>query len=352
MNKKIVRVANGQGFWGDSLLGPIRLVEEGPLDYLTLDYLAEVTMSIMQKLKQRDPNAGYATDFVEMLRRILPRCKQKGIKVVANAGGVNPKGCRDAIRKVVQELGLKGVKIGIVEGDDILGRLPQLMEGGETFANLDTGAPVSTVLQRITSANVYIGAKPIAEALAQGADVVITGRATDPSIALGPLLHEFGWSLDDYNRLAAGTVMGHILECGPQCTGGNYTRWREIKDFARIGWPIAEASEDGSFVITKHDGTGGLVNVETVTSQLLYEMGDPKRYLGPDCVADFTTIQLAQDGKDRVRVSGIKGAAPTPTYKVSMSYANGYKVGGMLVVTGPDAVEKAKICADVVFARM
>ncbi len=352
MDKKIVRIANGQGFWGDSLLGPIRLVEEGPLDYLTLDYLAEVTMSIMQKLKQRNPEAGYATDFVEMLRRILPRCKQKGIKVVANAGGVNPKGCRDAIRKVVQELGLKGIRIGIVEGDDILGRLPQLMESGESFANLDTGAPVSSVLDRITSANVYIGAKPIAEALAQGADVVITGRATDPSIAVGPLLHEFGWSLDDYDRLAAGTVMGHILECGPQCTGGNYSRWREVKDFARIGWPIAEAGADGSFVITKHQGTGGLVNVETVTSQLLYEMGDPKRYLGPDCIADFTSIQLAQDGVDRVRVSGIKGSAPTPTYKVSMSYANGYKVGGMLVVTGPDAVEKAKICADVVFARM
>jgi hypothetical protein len=352
MEKKIVRIANGQGFWGDSLLGPIRLVEEGPLDYLTLDYLAEVTMSIMQKMKQRNPEAGYATDFVEMLRRILPRCKQKGIKVVANAGGVNPKGCRDAIRKVVQELGLKGVKIGIVEGDDILGRLPLLMESGEAFANLDTGAPVSSVLSRLTSANVYIGAKPIAEALAQGADVVITGRATDPSIALGPLLHEFGWSMSDYDKLAAGTIMGHILECGPQCTGGNYTHWRQVKDFARIGWPIAEADADGGFVITKHQGTGGLVNVETVTSQLLYEMGDPKRYLGPDCIADFTSIRLAQDGVDRVRVSGIKGAPPTPTYKVSMSYANGYKIAGMLVVTGPDAVEKAKICADIVFARM
>jgi hypothetical protein len=352
MTKKMVRIANGQGFWGDSLLGPIRLVEEGPLDYLTLDYLAEVTMSIMQKLKQRNPEAGYATDFVEMLRRILPRCKQKGIKVVANAGGVNPRGCSAAIRKVVQELGLKGVKIGIVEGDDILSRLPELMQGGEEFKNLDTGAPVSSVLGKLTSANVYIGAKPIADALAQGADVVITGRATDPSIALGPLLHEFGWSLDDYDKLAAGTVMGHILECGPQCTGGNYSRWREVKDFARIGWPIAEASPDGSFVITKHDNTGGLVNVETVTSQLLYEMGDPKRYLGPDCIADFTTIELAQDGKDRVKVSGIKGQAPTPTYKVSMSYANGYKIGGMLVVTGPDAVEKAKICADVVFQRL
>lgn len=352
MTQKIVRVANGQGFWGDSLTGPVRLVEEGPLDYLTLDYLAEVTMSIMQKLKQRDPNAGYATDFVELLRRILPQCKKKGIKIIANAGGVNPRGCLEALRKVIQEQGIKGVKIGIVEGDDILSQLPELMKGGEEFKNLDTGAPVSTVLDKITSANVYIGAKPIADALAQGADVVITGRATDPSIAVAPLLHEFGWSMDDYDRLAAGTIMGHILECGPQCTGGNYTNWRDVKDFARIGWPVAEASADGSFTITKHEGTGGLVNVETVTSQLLYEMGDPKRYLGPDCIADFTTIQLKQDGKDRVQVSGIKGAAPTPTYKVSMSYANGYKVSGMLVVTGPDAVEKGRLCAEIVFQRL
>jgi hypothetical protein len=352
MSNKIVRIANGQGFWGDSLTGPVRLVEEGPLDYLTLDYLAEVTMSIMQKLRQRDPEAGYATDFVELLRRILPSARKKGIKIVANAGGVNPKGCRDAIRKVVSELGLKGVKIGIVEGDDILSRLPQLMDSGEQFANLDNGAEIKTVLDRITSANVYIGAKPIADALAQGADVVITGRATDPSLVVGPLLHEFGWSLSDYDKLAAGTVMGHILECGPQCTGGNYTKWREVKDFARIGWPIAEASADSTFVVTKHDGTGGLVNVETVTSQLLYEMGDPHRYLGPDCTADFTTIQLAQDGKDRVKVSGIKGSVPTDTYKVSMSYHNGYKVSGALVVTGPDAVEKAKLCAEIIFARL
>ena len=352
MTNKIVRIANGQGFWGDSLTGPVRLVEEGPLDYLTLDYLAEVTMSIMQKLRQRDPEAGYATDFPELLRRILPSAKKKGIKIVANAGGVNPKGCADAVRKVARDLGVKGVKIAIVEGDDILSRVKDLMAAGEAFKNLDTGADVSTVLDRITSANVYIGAKPIADALAQGADVVITGRATDPSLVVGPLIHEFGWSLSDYNKLAAGTVMGHILECGPQCTGGNYIGWRQVKDFARIGWPIAEASADGTFVITKHDGTGGLVNVETVTSQLLYEMGDPHRYLGPDCTADFTTIQLAQDGKDRVKVSGIKGSAPTDTYKVSMSYHNGYKVSGALVVTGPDAVEKAKICADIVFARL
>ncbi|MGB1906396.1 MAG: acyclic terpene utilization AtuA family protein, partial [Spongiibacter sp.] len=205
---KKVLIANGQGFWGDSLLGPLRLVEEGPLDYLTLDYLAEVTMSIMQKQKLRNPDAGYATDFVDMLRQILPRCKEKGIKVIANAGGVNPKGCRDAIQQVVKELGLKGVKVGIVEGDDILDQLPELMKSGESFKNLDNGDDLSTILDRISSANVYIGAKPIADALAQGADIVVTGRATDPSLVVAPLIHEFGWSLDDYDKLAAGTVMG------------------------------------------------------------------------------------------------------------------------------------------------
>ena len=352
MTKEMVRIANGQGFWGDSLLGPIRLVEEGPLDYLTLDYLAEVTMSIMQKLKLRDPNAGYATDFVEMLKRILPRCKQKGIKVVANAGGVNPRGCRDAIRKVVQDLKLKGVKIGIVEGDDILARLPELMSGGEEFKNLDTGAPVSSVLKRLTSANVYIGAKPIADALAQGADVVITGRATDPSIALGPLLHEFGWSLDDYDRLAAGTIMGHILECGPQCTGGNYTKWREVKDFARIGWPIAEASEDGTFVVTKHPATGGRVHSDVVKEQLLYELGDPKNYITPDCVADFTTIHLDDIGPGRVRVSGIRGRERPATLKLSISYENGWKSTGTLIYSWPQALEKARAAEKIVRGRL
>ncbi|MDX1504762.1 MAG: acyclic terpene utilization AtuA family protein [Spongiibacter sp.] len=349
---KKVLIANGQGFWGDSLLGPLRLVEEGPLDYLTLDYLAEVTMSIMQKQKLRNPDAGYATDFVDMLRQILPRCKEKGIKVIANAGGVNPKGCRDAIQQVVKELGLKGVKVGIVEGDDILDQLPELMKSGESFKNLDNGDDLSTILDRISSANVYIGAKPIADALAQGADIVVTGRATDPSLVVAPLIHEFGWSLDDYDKLAAGTVMGHILECGPQCTGGNYNDWRKVPDFARIGYPVVEASADGSFVVTKHEGTGGLVNIDTVTSQLLYELGDPKNYLGPDCTSDFTTIQLDDDGKDRVRVSGIKGSAPTPTYKVSMSYANGYKIVGQLTYTGPDAVEKAQLGADILFERV
>jgi hypothetical protein len=349
-NKKVL-VANGQGFWGDSILGPIRLVNEGPIHYLTLDYLAEVTMSIMQKQKLRNPETGYATDFVRMLRRILPRCKEKGIKVIANAGGVNPKACSDAIKEVISELGLTGIKIGIVEGDDILDQLDELIEDGEVLANMDTGQPLSTILDKVSSANVYIGARPIVEALKQGADIVVTGRATDPSLVLAPLVYEFGWSFVDYDKMAAGTIAGHILECGAQCTGGNYTRWRDVENMARIGYPVVEASADGSFVVTKHEGTGGLVNVETVSSQLVYEMGDPASYLGPDCTADFTSIQLQQDGDDRVKVSGIKGRAATDTYKVSMSYTNGYKISSQLTVAGPDAVDKALLCADIVFER-
>lgn len=352
MSDKKVLVANAQGFWGDSMLGPLRLVDEGPVDYLTFDYLAEVTMSIMQKQKARDPNTGYATDFVRLVGRIARKCKERNIKIIANAGGVNLKACLAAAKKVIAEQGVTGVRIGIVEGDDILARLPELIASGEKFANLDTGEGVEKVRDRLTSANVYIGAKSIADALAQRADIVIVGRCTDPTLAVAPLVHEFGWSMDEYDKLASATVMGHILECGPQCTGGNFTNWREVPDLARIGYPVAEASADGSFVVTKHAGTGGLVTVETITSQLLYELGDPKNYLGPDCTADFTTIQISQDGKDRVKIQGVKGRAPTSTYKVSMAYENGFKILSTLCISGPDAVDKANWIADAVFKRM
>lgn len=350
--KDKILIANGQGFWGDSILGPIRLVNEGPLDYLTLDYLAEVTMSIMQKLKSRDPSKGYATDFVEMCRRVLPTCREKGIKIIANAGGVNPVACREALADVIRELGLEGMKIGIVEGDDILADLKSLIDGGEEFKNMDNGEPLAPYLDKVKTANVYIGAEPIVEALKLGADIVITGRATDPSIVLAPLMYEFDWSLDDMNRLAAGTIAGHIVECGAQCTGGNYVHWKEIPDMARIGYPVIEASPDGSFVVTKHQGTGGAVTIETVTSQLVYEMSDPSNYITPDCIADFTTIKLKQDGTDRVHVSGIQGRDATDTYKVSISFHEGYKIISQLTVAGPDAVEKAQLCADIVFDRV
>lgn len=347
-----VLVGYGQGFWGDSILGPIRLVREGPLHYLVLDYLAEVTMSILQKQKGRDPRTGYATDFVAMLDRLLPELVAKKIKVVANAGGVNPVACMQAVLELARKKGIRGLKVGIVEGDDVLARVPELVAAGEELRNMDTGAPIATVQDRLLSANVYLGALPIAECLAQGADIVIGGRLTDPALVAGPLLHEFGWSPTDHTRLAHATVAGHIAECGAQCTGGNFTGWREVRDFVRIGYPVIEAHPDGTFFVTKHAGTGGLIDTRTVTSQLLYEMGDPRRYLGPDCVADFTSIRLEQAGPDRVRVSGIEGAAPTGTYKVSASYANGFKAVGELTISGPEALAKARLCAEIVFGRL
>jgi hypothetical protein len=347
-----VRIGYGQGFWGDSILGPVRLVREGPLDYLALDYLAEVTMSIMQKLRSRNPKAGFASDFVTMLGRVLPDVSRKGIKVIANAGGVNPGACLDAVLELARKQGLKGLKVGIIEGDDILARIPELLRSGHALANMDDGRALSAVQDRILSANVYIGAFAIAECLRQGAQIVIGGRLTDPALVAGPMIHEFGWKPTDHDKLAAGTMAGHIAECGAQCTGGNYTRWRDVQDFVRIGYPVIEARPDGTFVVTKHDGTGGLVNRETVISQLLYEMGDPRRYLGPDCTADFTSARIDEVGADRVQLSGIKGGPATDTYKVSISYQNGFKTTGQLTISGPDAVAKAKLCAEIVFGRL
>jgi hypothetical protein len=347
-----VLVANGQGFWGDSILGPVRLVREGPLDYLTLDYLAEVTMSILQKLKSRNPEAGYATDFVSLIDRILPEIVEKKIRVVANAGGVNPRACMRAVMKVAEKHRLKGIGVGIVEGDDVYPRLDELLASGEQLRNMDTGEPLASVRDRVTSANVYLSAFPIAQALDQGAQIVITGRGTDPGLVLGPLIHEFGWKASEYDLLAAGTIAGHIVECGAQCTGGNFTDWRRVPDMARIGYPIIEARADGSFAITKHEGTGGIVDESTVAHQLAYEMGDPRAYLGPDVSADFTSFRMRPDGKDRVKIDGVRGAPPTPTYKVSISYDDGWKAGGQLTISGPDALEKAKLCAEIVWKRL
>ncbi len=347
-----VLVANGQGFWGDSILGPIRLVREGPLHYLTLDYLAEVTLSIMQKLRGRDPQKGYATDFVALIDRIAPELVAQGIRVVANAGGVNPQACMEAVLAVLAKHGAKGVKVAIVEGDDIYPDLDTLLASGEGLGNMDTGRPLMDVRARVTSANVYLGAFPIAQALDQGAQIVITGRGTDPGLVLGPLIHEFGWGPQDWDLLAAGTIAGHIVECGAQCTGGNYTDWRRIPDMAMIGYPIIEAHADGSFAITKHTGTGGRIDRSTVVHQLCYEMGDPARYLTPDVIADFTSVKIEDDGPDRVRVSGAKGAPATPTYKVSCSFEDGWKATGQLTISGPDALAKAKLCAQIVWQRL
>jgi hypothetical protein len=351
-NGRAPRIANGQGFWGDSVDAPIRLVEEGPLDYLTLDYLAEVTMSIMQKQRQRDPNMGYATDFVELIRKILPTLRKKGIRVVANAGGVNADGCRRALIEVASSQGATGLRIGTVTGDDILHRLDELIASGVGFENLDDGRPFADVHDNVLSANVYISSFPGAEALRKGAHIVVSGRSTDPGLVLAPLIAEYGWNDSSWDLLAAGTIAGHILECGAQCTGGNFSRWWEVSGWDHLGYPIAEVARDGTFVVTKHDGTGGLVTVDTVGEQLVYEMGDPTRYLTPDCVADFTSIRLEQAGRDRVKVFGIRGGPATDTYKVSISYLEGYKAVGQLTVSGPDAEAKARICADAIWGRL
>jgi hypothetical protein len=349
-----VRIANGSAFWGDSQNAPLELLRGGPLDYLTLDYLAEITMSILQKLKARDPRAGYAHDFVSVVKRGAGDIVERGVKVITNAGGMNPVGCKDAVAAVLQAAGYGGrMKIGVVTGDDIMPQLDQMLESGLCFTNMDTGEPLSAIRGRVQSANVYFGGFPIAEALSCGADIVITGRCNDAALALGPMVHEFGWKTDDWDHLSAGTIAGHVIECGAQCTGGNcQADWESIPDFDGIGYPIIEAESDGTFVITKHAGTGGRVNIAGVTEQLLYEIGDPKSYITPDGIADFTTIQLEQQAQDRVRFSGIKGRAATDSYKVSISYSAGFKAVGTLAYSWPDAYKKARTADKILRQRM
>ncbi|HEY7896949.1 MAG TPA: acyclic terpene utilization AtuA family protein [Gemmatimonadaceae bacterium] len=352
MTQRVVRVAGGQGFWGDSLDAPRQQVENGPVDYLMLDYLAEVTMSILQKQKERDPTMGYARDFVGAMDSVLDAVTERGVRVIANAGGVNPPACAAAIQGVARKRG-KSLRIGVVTGDDLLPRLGELIEQGHQLAHMETGEALESVRDRVLSANAYIGSKPIVEALTRGAQVVITGRSTDTALTMAPIRFEYGWSDTDYDRLAAGIVAGHIIECGAQCSGGNCLYdWRNIPDLANVGYPIADAYEDGSFVITKHPGTGGRVSVHTVAEQLVYEMGDPHAYITPDVIADFTTIRLEDVGTDRVRVYGIKGSPPTDKLKVSIAYRAGFKAVGTLVYSWPDALEKAQSADRILRARL
>ena len=344
----MIRIANGQGFWGDWLEAPVRLVEQGPIDYLALDYLAEITMSILQKQKQADPALGYARDFPPLVARLARPLRERGVKVIANAGGVNPAACAREVLRVAP-----GLKVAVVEGDDVFSRLDEFLAKGYEMRDMDTGEPLASIRGRILSANAYIGAFPLAEALATGADVVIAGRSTDTALTLAPMIHRFGWRADEYDKLAAGTIAGHIIECGAQCSGGNcQVDWQSIPGMADIGYPIVEADPDGSFAVTKHPAAGGRVSSHTVKEQLLYELGDPSRYLTPDCVADFTSIHLADAGPDRVRVTGIRGSERPPSLKLSVAYAAGWKAIGTLVYSWPQALEKARAADRIVRARL
>jgi hypothetical protein len=350
--KSLVRVASGQGFWGDWLEAPRRQVEGGDIDYLMLDYLAEVTMSILQKQKERDPAMGYARDFIGAIDSVLPGIVERGVKVIANAGGVNPRACAQALLALADQRGVRGkLALGVVTGDDLLPRLDALLAGGHALANMDTGEPLSVVRDRVLSANAYIGSEPIIDALGQGANIVITGRSTDTALTMAPLRYEFGWGAQDWDRLAAGIIAGHIIECGAQSSGGNCLKdWETIPDVWNIGYPIVDARADGTFEVCKHPGTGGRIDVPTVTEQLVYEMGDPHAYITPDVVADFTSIRLESSGEDRVRVFGITGKPATDKLKVSIAYRSGYKAVGTLVYAWPDALAKAK-AADAVLRR-
>lgn len=344
-SNKTIRIGGASAFWGDSIVAAPQLLMQGEVDYLIFDYLAEITMSIMARMRAKDPAQGYATDFVAVtMKRLLPELARRKVKVVANAGGVNPAACAAAIRALIAEAGLS-LKVGVVLGDDLL---PQIDALKPKLEPMQHGAAVP---ERFMSANAYLGAAPIAAALKAGADIVVTGRCVDSALCLGPLLHEFGWSLQDFDRLAAGSLAGHIIECGAQASGGLFTDWREVPDWDNIGYPIAEVSADGSFVVTKPKGTGGLVSVGTVSEQLVYEIGDPASYFLPDVTCDFTAVKIEQVDEHRVRVSGAKGRPPTDRYKVSATYLDGFRAVAHLTIGGIDAREKAVRTAEAILKR-
>ncbi len=332
-----VRIGGASGFWGDSAIGPAQLVEKGKVDYLVFDYLAELTMSLLAAARLKNPEAGYALDFVTgALRAVLKPAMAQGIRIVSNAGGVNPRACAAAVRKLAEELGVPA-RVAVVEGDDLMPQLEALRASG--VRDMQSGAAMPA---RVLTANAYLGALPIQAALDAGADIVITGRCVDSAVTLGVLMHEFGWNPTDYDLLAAGSLAGHIIECGCQATGGLHTDWEQVPDWANIGYPVVACRADGSFLVGKPPGTGGLVSPATVGEQMLYEIGDPTAYLLPDVVCNFTGVTLRQAGADLVEVQGARGRAPTPSYKVSATYADGYRCSAQLTIVGFDAVRKAR----------
>lgn len=344
---KVVRIGGASGFWGDSRVAAAQLVGSGRIDYLVFDYLAETTMAILAGMRAKAPEAGYATDFVDVaMRSVLAEVVARRIRVVSNAGGINPRACAAALAALARELGVE-VRIAVVEGDDVSAQLPALRAAGQRDLFSGDALP-----ERVLSANAYLGALPVARALAAGADIVVTGRCVDSAVTLGPLMHEFGWHIDDHDRLAAGSLAGHIIECGCQATGGLYTDYEAVPDWPNIGYPIIECSADGSFVVSKPDGTGGLVTRAAVAEQLVYEIGDPGAYVLPDVVCDFRDVHIDDVGENRVRVTGARGLPPPATYKVSATATDGWRCAGTLVVIGIDAAAKARRTGEAILARV
>jgi Acyclic terpene utilisation family protein AtuA len=343
----VLRIGCGCGFWGDSAAGPAQLVAHGKIDFLVLDYLSEITLSLLARARRRRPEMGYTPDFIsEVMRPLAAQFAAQGIKVIANAGGMNPQACRDALQKVLDELGV-GLSVAVVLGDDISAQVDALRAAGA--ADLESGGALPA---QLASANAYLGAFPIAQALAAGADIVITGRCADSSMALAPLVHAFGWQAGDFDKLAMGSLAGHIIECGPQATGGIFTDWRATAaDWDDIGYPIVECSADGSFIVTKPQGTGGLVTAATVGEQIIYEVHDPARYILPDVVCDFSAVQLTDLGDDRVGVRGARGLPATSTYKASLTYADGYRCTATLMIVGAEAALRAEAVAAAILKR-
>src|SRR6266567_64436 len=344
-----LRIANCSGFYGDRLSAAREMVEGGPIDVLTGDWLAELTMLLLGKAVLAG-RPGYARTFLTQVEQVLPACLERGIKIVSNAGGLDPAGCAAAVTEVARRAGLRPV-VAHVEGDDLLARLPELMRSGHSLANLDTGERLAEAGITPLTAHAYIGGLPIAQALAAGADVVVTGRVTDAALVVGPGMWRFGWTGDDVDELAGAVVAGHVIECGCQVTGGNYAFFEEVPGLAEAGFPLAELAADGSSVITKHPGTGGQVSVGTVTAQLLYEIGG-SAYLNPDVTARFDTITLEQAGPDRVRVGGVRGAPPPADLKVSLNYAGGYWNSMILAIEGLDVAAKARLAEQAIWARV
>jgi len=347
MPEERVRIGCGCGFWGDSAAGPAQLVHSGEIDFLVLDYLSEITLSLLARARRKRPELGYTSDFVTgVMRPLAAEIAARRIRVIANAGGVNPRACGDAVQKLLRELGVQ-LAVAVVSGDDLSAELAQLRAAGITDSESGGSLPA-----QVLSANAYLGAFPIATALAAGADIVITGRCADSALALAPLIHRFGWKAEQLDRLAMGSLAGHVIECGPQATGGIATDWRAVAaDWDDMGYPIAECSADGSFILTKPQGTGGLVNAANVAEQIVYEVHDPARYVLPDVVCDFTHVTLEDLGSHRVRVSNARGLPATSSYKASLTYPDGYRCTATLMIVGADAVQKAQQVAAAILRR-